>query len=593
MKKRFLKNLTAAAAVSAMLLSAVSYGAETPEVPETESEFITVSIPYEATGKTEYDYTKTVLLRYKDTKQPIALSLYFNGDVNGTIPKENKDREVEIFFPEKIKFTDEMPPEAENSNSYEIYIIKKLAERGIIKGDDMGRALPGKNITRAELAAMILRFLGIDPSDKADSGFSDVPKDEWYAKTVAKAKEKGIINGDSETLFSPERNVSREEAIAMAARALWRTGMQDENKDAAQADFDREGNVKDADKVSSWAYSAYAQLKYGVPADYKESEELDAEGIPIDYTYLNPQKPITRFETAEILDRICENFQVYPSELAKKYGFDKKMPVIDGSTSTYPFTEAIYNVMFSNGFESKEKPKKHSKSHVSYEKLIAGERDVIIASVYPAEDILELAKSKGVELELIPIAYDAMVFFTNSENTVSNLTQKQISEIYVDNKYDNWKELGGEDMPLYPYARNYDSGSHAQMQRHFLNGKDINDKIRKETTSVSMSNVLTDVMGCLGTEPKGYGLGYSIYYYFNNMDLFYNTKTELKLLSIDGIEPNDETIANGTYPLSNNTYVVLRKDTPENSPARKLAEFMLTPEGQECVSMAGFGPLKK
>ena len=77
------------------------------------------------------------------------------------------------------------------------------------------------------------------------------------------------------------------------------------------------------------------------------------------------------------------------------------------------------------------------------------------------------------------------------------------------------------------------------------------------------------------------------------MDLFYNTKTELKLLSIDGIEPNDETIANGTYPLSNNTYVVLRKDTPENSPARKLAEFMLTPEGQECVSMAGFGPLKK
>lgn len=91
----------------------------------------------------------------------------------------------------------------------------------------------------------------------------------------------------------------------------------------------------------------------------------------------------------------------------------------------------------------------------------------------------------------------------------------------------------------------------------------------------------------------GYGLGYSIYYYFNNMDLFYDTKTVLKLLEIDGIMPTDETIADGSYPLSNNTYIVLRKDTPEDSPARKMAEFMLTEAGQECVSEAGFGKLIK
>ena len=88
-------------------------------------------------------------------------------------------------------------------------------------------------------------------------------------------------------------------------------------------------------------------------------------------------------------------------------------------------------------------------------------------------------------------------------------------------------------------------------------------------------------------------LNFSCYYYFNNMDLFYNTKTELKLLSIDGIYPTDETIADGTYPLSNNTYLVIRKDTPEGSAARKMAEFMLTEAGQECVENAGFGRLKK
>ena len=131
------------------------------------------------------------------------------------------------------------------------------------------------------------------------------------------------------------------------------------------------------------------------------------------------------------------------------------------------------------------------------------------------------------------------------------------------------------------------------MEKHFLNGNDIHPKIKAETTSVTMSNVLTDVMDAKTDDPKGFGLGYSIYYYFNNMDLFYDTKSQLKLLEIDGIYPNDETIADGTYPLSNNTYIVLRKDTPPDSPARKMAEFMLTDEGQTCVELAGYGKLKK
>ena len=75
------------------------------------------------------------------------------------------------------------------------------------------------------------------------------------------------------------------------------------------------------------------------------------------------------------------------------------------------------------------------------------------------------------------------------------------------------------------------------------------------------------------------------------MDEFYDTNQHLKLLEINGVYPDDETIASGEYPLSNNTYVVLRKDEPENSPARKMAEFMLTKDGQACVEEAGFGAL--
>ena len=217
---------------------------------------------------------------------------------------------------------------------------------------------------------------------------------------------------------------------------------------------------------------------------------------------------------------------------------------------------------------------------------------MIFASVYPASDVLELAKENGVEIELVPIAYDAMVFFTNIENSAENLTSEQITNIYVDNKYTNWNEIGGPDALLYPYCRNNDSGSHAQMERHFLNGKEINEKIRNETTSVSMSNVLTDVQGAITTDPAGYALGYSIYYYFNNMDMFYDTSKTLKLLAIDGVYPTDETIADGTYPLSNNTYIAYIKGSKGEERAKKMADFMLTDAGQMCVKYAGFGTLR-
>ena len=99
-----------------------------------------------------------------------------------------------------------------------------------------------------------------------------------------------------------------------------------------------------------------------------------------------------------------------------------------------------------------------------------------------------------------------MIFFTNADNPATGLTSEQISKIYVDNAYENWKDIGGPDALLYPYCRNNDSGSHAQMERHFLNGKEINEKIRNETTSISMSNVLTDVVGAETKDPTGYAL---------------------------------------------------------------------------------------
>ena len=222
---------------------------------------------------------------------------------------------------------------------------------------------------------------------------------------------------------------------------------------------------------------------------------------------------------------------------------------------------------------------------------------MLFAATEPSEELKAQARAAGVELELIPIAYDAMVFFTNEENTAAGLTQKQIQDIYVNNAYANWNRVGGPDAALLPYCRNTDSGSHALMERYFLNGGklSLNPAILQGNVSQAMSSALTDVAAALETNPTAYAIGYSVYYYYLNAQTMMGDVTDhqLKLLAVDGVAPSDKTIADGTYPLAGYNYVVLRSDEPKGSPARKLAEFMLSERGQECVQNAGFGPLKQ
>ncbi len=539
-------------------------------VSEKDNEnFAVLKIPFPEDIK-DNDSWRTVA-RFKDSGQAITLSAYYNGYVFATIPAADKEREIEAFVPDEIKFTDYDPAK------YEFNDIMQLSRTGVIMGNEKGEAKPFDNVTRAEATAMIMRFMGLHTENSYELKFEDVKRNDWFFGNVAAAHKAGIVMGDSETIFAPNRNVSREELTVMVVRALKYAGLRCPGRTV--------DNIKDMDSVSEWAKEAYDLIGVSYVSDY---EATDPEN-PI--RVLKPQQAATRYDVAYILRNTARVCQSYPSDIAVQFGFDKEMPVIDGSTSTHPFSQAVFTQLFYNGETHEKYPSKHSKSHASYQRLINGEVDMLFASVYPASDILKLAEEKGVELELIPIAYDAMIFFTNADNPATGLSKEQITNIYVNNAYSNWNEIGGGAALIYPYCRNNDSGSHAQMEKHFLNGNEIHPEVQKET-SMTMSNVLTDVIAAETEDPVGYGLGYSIYYYYHNVDAVLDTKRHLKLLAIDGVQPTDETIADGSYPLANNTYIVLRKDTPQDAPARKMAEFMLTEAGQQCVELAGYGPLK-
>lgn len=94
--------------------------------------------------------------------------------------------------------------------------IDYLASRYVIQGTD-GLFNPSKSITRAQFAAMIARALGVTATK--ETAFTDI-KGQWYEQDIQALFEAGIVNGTSDTTFTPTAPLSRQHAAAMMARVL-------------------------------------------------------------------------------------------------------------------------------------------------------------------------------------------------------------------------------------------------------------------------------------------------------------------------------------------------------------------------------------
>ena len=291
-----------------------------------------------------------------------------------------------------------------------------------------------------------------------------------------------------------------------------------------------------------------------------------------------------------------------PSETADFIGITtRNFPRIDGSTSAIDLMNGIMHEMFvpSPYFTGDERWRaewRYDRWHVSrtipsYELLIAGEVDMIIVPE-PSAFVLGLAEEAGVELEFTPIIREALVFITSVENPVSEITWQQVLEIYVDASITNWAELGGLDGRIIPLNRNAHSGSQTLMENLVLDGREMHPSLdryvieRMETMISSTGFTSWEILSLpdwqFGDEMPSFNyfaLGYTVYFFLASRDY-------VKPLAFDGIFPSYETITSGEYPLITHYYAVIHADTPDNSPERKIIDWLLTPEGQDIVSSA-------
>ncbi len=236
----------------------------------------------------------------------------------------------------------------------------------------------------------------------------------------------------------------------------------------------------------------------------------------------------------------------------------EEYPRVDGSTATLPLSYALMEAACGVTEERAEGDHPPQQDHRVVLRADLRKRRPA-AGLRAVRGRVSGRKDAGVELETAEIGMDALVFLVNEGNPVQSLTHEQLVDIYT-GKITNWSEVGGEDRDIVAYQRVENSGSQVMMEKQCMQGVEMMDAPVERRPS-EMGELVDEIASYRNTADA---IGYSVYYYIKNMYM----QEGVKLLSVNGVAPANETIAAGEYPFTQPFYAVNPSPTRRRIPPR-------------------------
>ncbi len=180
------------------------------------------------------------------------------------------------------------------------------------------------------------------------------------------------------------------------------------------------------------------------------------------------------------------------------------------------------------------------------------------------------------DLWFVEIARDGLAIILNPANTITNLTMKQVRDIYSGASSD-WSSLGGSVKKIHVITREDGSGTRSAFESLVMGKTQI-------TSKAIVQNSNGAVRQLVASDPNAIG--------FISLGLI---DTTIKGVKLDGIAASRANIVNGTYGLSR-PFIFLAPSQP-NGIAKDFIDFTLSSEGMRILETEGLitaqeGPAK-
>ena len=246
------------------------------------------------TAEVKANSEKDVVLPIESTEDIIVVSFTdengrtrytdeFTESDEGIAVTANGNVKISVIQSERALYTD-----VHNNNHWAAKSVDFVGALGIMKGIGDDKFAPDSHLTRAMLVTMLYRADG-EPEVETVNSFGDIKENAWYEKAVLWAKENGIVNGVTETEFSPDSDITREQiATIMHRYAKYKGDDVESGKNTNILSYN------DSDSISDYA-KASLQWANGIGLINGKTEST-----------LNPLDNATRAEAATIFYRFVK-----------------------------------------------------------------------------------------------------------------------------------------------------------------------------------------------------------------------------------------------------------------------------------------------
>ena len=242
--------------------------------------------------------TISIAIPYTPAKNEQTGNLYaVSVDGNGkpqwiTKSNYNADQKAVIFELTQpgvygVGYDAKMPAFTDIENHWAKDNILFVVSRGLLNGTSETTFSPNTGMTRGMFVTALGRLAGVDPADYQSGKFTDVKADAYYAPYVNWAAKTGIVSGTTDTTFAPDTNINREQMAVIMKNYAVKLGYTVPKALEAVT-------FADNASISSWAKEAVKSMQQAGILAGKTNNRFDPAGTA------------TRAEVATVLWRFVE-----------------------------------------------------------------------------------------------------------------------------------------------------------------------------------------------------------------------------------------------------------------------------------------------
>ncbi len=215
-------------------------------------------------------------------------------------------------------------------------------------------------------------------------------------------------------------------------------------------------------------------------------------------------------------------------------------------------------------------------SGVGISALIDGSTDIASSSRKMKMDEKLKLQDAGKKYKEVVISKDALSVIVNPANKISQLTREQLEGIFT-GKIKNWKDVGGDNLPIIVYSRESSSGTYEFFKEFVLNKKNFANNVLSMPATGAIVQSVSQTKGAIGY----IGMAYD------------NAGVKQIGVSYDHgktyVMPSMATALNKTYPIIRPLY--LYYNVAFESKIKPFIDYILSAQGQQIVKATGYVPL--